>query len=69
MDIALVCPDLHGHLNPMTTLGGELARRGHRVSLISSPMGKAAADRVGLRFLPVGVAEHESRDTARKLTR
>jgi len=67
--IALVCPDLHGHLNPMTTLGGELARRGHRVRLISSPMGKAAADRAGLGFLPVGVAEHESGDTARKLAR
>ena len=27
----MVCPALTGHFNPMTTLGYELQRRGHRV--------------------------------------
>lgn len=60
MHLALVCPELHGHLNPMTTLGRGLAARGHRVSLVCAPDGRPAADRAGLGFLPVGVPEHES---------
>jgi zeaxanthin glucosyltransferase len=32
--LGLICPELSGHLNPMTTLGRELKRRGHRVTLI-----------------------------------
>ena len=60
MHIALICPELHGHLNPMTTLGGELKRRGHRVSLVCSPEGKPKADSCGLELLPIGVPEHES---------
>lgn len=60
MHVALVCPELHGHLNPMTTLGGELARRGHRVSVMCAPEGKPTADRAGLGFLPIGVPEHEA---------
>ncbi len=60
MHIALVCPEMHGHLNPMATLGRELAKRGHRISLVSSPRGKPKADACGFEFLPVGVREHES---------
>ncbi|MCE9561011.1 MAG: glycosyltransferase [Planctomycetes bacterium] len=60
MHIALVCPEMHGHLNPMTTLGRELANRGHRVSLVGSPMAKAKADACRFELLPVGVKEHES---------
>lgn len=60
MHIALVCPEMHGHLNPMATLGRELARRGHRVSLLGLPRAQVKAEACGFPFLPVGVAEHES---------
>ncbi|AMV23816.1 Zeaxanthin glucosyltransferase [Gemmata sp. SH-PL17] len=60
MHLALVCPSMHGHLNPMATLGRELARRGHRISLIGSPESKPKADACGFEHLPIGVPEHES---------
>ncbi len=31
----IFCPAASGHLNPMTTLGRELLRRGHRVSVFN----------------------------------
>ncbi|WP_171473253.1 glycosyltransferase [Frigoriglobus tundricola] len=69
MHLALVCPSMHGHLNPMTTLGRELARRGHRVSLVGSPDARAKADACGFDLLPVGVPEHESGRSAAGLAR
>jgi MGT family glycosyltransferase len=60
MHIALVCPEMHGHLNPMATLGSELARRGHRVSLVSGPMSKPKADACGFGHIAVGVPEYEA---------
>lgn len=69
MHIALVCPELHGHMNPMATLGGELARRGHRISLLSSPLARPKADACGFDLLPVGVPEHESGHMQRELDR
>ncbi len=62
MHIALICPEMHGHLNPMATLGQELASRGHRVSLIGSPRARSKAEACGFEFLPIGVREHESGD-------
>ncbi|MGB8853341.1 MAG: glycosyltransferase [Pirellulales bacterium] len=44
MHIGLNCPELSGHLNPMTTLGRELVRRGHRVTVrhgLAPRMGKS----------------------------
>lgn len=58
MHIALVCPELHGHLNPMTTLGMALSRRGHRVTVFSTPNAEGKVGRCGLGFRPVGVKEH-----------
>lgn len=60
MHVALVCPAVPGHLNPMTTLGAELARRGHRVTLFSTPGAADKAARCGLGFRPIAVPEHES---------
>ena len=54
MHYGLLAPELHGHLNPMTTLGGELARRGHRVTLMSASRGRPFAERAGLGWLPLG---------------
>lgn len=60
MHLALICPELHGHLNPMTTLGGELVRGGHRVTLIGTPDARPAAVRCGIGFEPIGLPEHQS---------
>lgn len=55
--IGLICPEISGHLNPMTTLGRELLRRGYRVSLIGILDGQAKAEAAGLEFIPIGVTE------------
>ncbi len=57
MHIGLNCPELSGHLNPMTTLGRELARRGHRVTLVARPDGAAKAAAAGLGFAAIGATE------------
>ena len=57
MHIGLACPELSGHLNPMTTLGRELARRGHRVTVVARPDGEAKAVAAGLGFAAIGAAE------------
>jgi zeaxanthin glucosyltransferase len=57
MHIALICPGGPGHLNPMATLGGELARRGHRISVLARPLAKQKADICGFELLPVGERE------------
>ena len=60
----MVCPELTGHLNPMTTLGRELARRGHRVCVVAAPVARPWAERAGLGFVPIAVREHESGEAA-----
>lgn len=52
--IGLICPEISGHLNPMTTLGRELMRRGYRVSLLGILDGRAKAESAGLEFIPIG---------------
>jgi MGT family glycosyltransferase len=44
----------------MATLGQELVRRGHRVSLVGSPWAQGKAVACGFEFIPIGLAEHES---------
>jgi zeaxanthin glucosyltransferase len=62
--IGLLCPSASGHLNPMTTLGHELHRRGHRVTLISTVDAQSKTLAAGLEFraiseteLPLGATE------------
>ena len=57
MHIGLNCPELSGHLNPMTTLGRELVRRGHRVTVLARPDGQAKAVAAGLGFAAIGATE------------
>ena len=71
--IALVVPVWVGHLNPMTTLGRELQRRGHRVTAISFPdaaplLGKAGLDHqvIGASAFPTGDWEKLTRQLSRK---
>ena len=52
--LGLICPELSGHLNPMTTLGGELKRRGYRGFLIARPDARVKTESAGLEFLSVG---------------
>ena len=57
MHIGLICPELSGHLNPMTTLGQTLQLRGHRVSVLARlDAEKKVRDR-GLEFIPLGTLE------------
>lgn len=60
MHYGLVAPALHGHLNPMTTLGQELARRGHRVTVLSSGRARRFAERVGIGWAPL--CDHDDLD-------
>lgn len=57
MHLALAVPELSGHLNPSTTLGRELARRGHRVTVVARPDAEAKARGTGLGFAPIGARE------------
>jgi zeaxanthin glucosyltransferase len=52
--LGLICPELSGHLNPMTTLGGELKRRGHRVTLIARPDARSKVESRRLEFASIG---------------
>lgn len=53
MHYGLVAPALHGHLNPISTLGQELAGRGHRVTLLSSQRARPFAERAGIEWAPL----------------
>src|SRR5437763_16846186 len=48
--IGAICPRLTGHLNPLTTLCGELQRRGHRVIFYQAPQ---AAEKIRSRGFEV----------------
>jgi len=56
---AVICPDDAGHLLSVGPIGTELARRGHRVTLVAGQRGEPFAQRLGLGFRlldPTGVA-------------
>ncbi len=48
--IGLICVPATGHLNPMTTLGYELKKRGHQVTVINVLDAKEKAETAGLGF-------------------
>lgn len=50
----IICPTSPGHLNPMTALGRELLRRGHRVTIIQILDAQAQALATGLNFQVIG---------------
>ncbi len=52
--IGLITPPYVSHVNSMIILGGELLRRGHRVSLISTPDAEKPVLAGGLEFIAVG---------------
>lgn len=65
----LISLPVAGHLNPMTALGYELKRRGHRVSLVGIPECKAKAELIGLEFLAIGEKQFPIGSLTEKLSR
>ncbi|MBF9134860.1 glycosyltransferase [Plantactinospora sp. S1510] len=63
--IGLVCPDYTGHLSPMSTLGRELLRRGHQVTLFSLPDAGPKPYVAGFEFVPFGEREFPPGSLAR----
>jgi zeaxanthin glucosyltransferase len=60
----IICPALTGHLNPMTTLGHELQRRGHRVTLFGIPDAQPHTLAAGLGFWAIGEEEYPAGSSA-----
>jgi zeaxanthin glucosyltransferase len=54
---AIVCPDATGHLNPMSALGHELQRRGHRITVFARLDSQSRALSEGFGFHPIGASE------------
>lgn len=54
---AIVCPDATGHLNPMSALGHELQRRGHRITVFARLDSQARAISEGFDFHAIGASE------------
>lgn len=52
--IGILCPSALGHLNPMCTLGRELQRRGHQVTLLGTPDVQAKVRNTGLDYVVIG---------------
>ena len=65
----IICPAATGHLNPMTALGHELYRRGHRVTVIGVPDAQAITSATELEFFPILESEYPAGSTAKSLTK
>ncbi|MEG4109823.1 glycosyltransferase [Microcoleus sp. S13_C5] len=63
----LLCPASTGHLNPMTTLGSELLRRGHRVTVFNLLDAKTTTLASGLEFQPLAEDEFPAGSMAERL--
>lgn len=53
----IICPTSTGHLNPMTTLGYELQRRGHQVTVVGILDAEKKANSAGLNFKAIAESE------------
>lgn len=56
----IICPAATGHLNTMTTLGYELQKRCHRVSVINVEHVRSQAIAAGLEFQEIGKSDYSS---------
>jgi len=59
----IICPAMAGHLNPMTTLGYELKRRGHRVTVVGIEDARPKVLAAGLGFKTIGQSDFPSEAT------
>lgn len=64
----IICPVAAGHLNPMTTLGRELQKRGHRVTLVGFLDAQPNTIVAGLDFLAIAESEYPKGKTAQVFT-
>jgi zeaxanthin glucosyltransferase len=53
----VICPELSGHLNPMTAVARELQRRGHRVTFYQRLTSKKRLEAAGFGYRPFAVDE------------
>lgn len=53
MKLGFFCPEVPGHLNPMTTLARELASRGHEAVIVGASRGEKIVRQAGLPFHPL----------------
>ena len=65
----ILCPAAIGHLNPMTTLGSELLRRGHRVTVFNLLDAKTTTLASGLEFQPLAEDEFPAGSMAEGLAK
>ena len=65
----LLVPAYTGHINPMTVLGRELQRRGHRIVVIARLAAEVAVHKAGLEFLPVATVEFPVGEWERRTAR
>ena len=64
----IICPVATGHFNTMFPLGGELKRRGHRVTVVGFLDAQPNAVAAGLDFLAIAESEYPEGKTARVFT-
>ncbi len=69
MHFGLVCPEMTGHLNPSLALGRAVARRGHAVTVITSPRARAKVEAAGLLFHAIGEKEASEGRTEKALAK
>ncbi|GJD16595.1 hypothetical protein RIVM261_015510 [Rivularia sp. IAM M-261] len=62
----IICPAATGHLNPMTTLGYELQKRGHQVTVIGILDAQPKAISAGLGFRAIGESKFQPGWTAQR---
>lgn len=62
----IICPAATGHLNPMTTLGHELQKRGHQVTVIGILDAQPKAASAGLGFRAIGESKFKYGWTAQR---
>ncbi|MBD2384731.1 glycosyltransferase [Cylindrospermum sp. FACHB-282] len=60
-----ICPTATGHLNTMTTLGRELKKRGHRVTVLGMCDAEPNAKAAGLEFRAISASEFPLGTTAK----
>jgi zeaxanthin glucosyltransferase len=64
----IICLEATGHLNTMFPLGRELQRRGHAVTIISTPGAQSKAVETGFNFRVIGEKEYSCISKTKTLT-
>lgn len=57
-NIGIICPPISGHLNPMLSLGKELQKRGHRLTLFQVEDVAPKVIDEGIEFYPIGQSDY-----------